>query len=198
MSAIQPGPPGNPDLSKQHLRDRLKAARETLTPGERAEKSRIITGLLLDLLEDCGTVMVYAAKEPEVETGWLIDALLARNTKVVVPIIQREDRTLRLSYLEDRRALSPSTFNVPEPIGHEIPAKAEDIDAAVIPLIGFDACGHRVGYGAGYYDRFLADHDRILRIGIGFACQRVDCLPSEPHDILMHAIVSEDGILRCG
>jgi 5-formyltetrahydrofolate cyclo-ligase len=198
MSAIHPGPPDDMDQGKQHLRNRLKTAREELTPGERAEKSRTITGLLLELLEGYDTVMVYAAKEPEVETGGLIDALLAQGTKVVVPIIQRENRTLRLSYLEDRRVLCPSTFNVPEPVDHEIPAEAGDIGAAVIPLIGFDACGHRIGYGAGYYDRFLGTHDRILRIGIGFACQRVNCLPSEPHDIFMHYIVTEDGIIRCG
>ncbi len=184
--------------SKQHLRNRLKQAREELSPAERADKSSIIAQLLLGLLEGLDTVMVYAAKEPEVGTEILIDALLARETKVVVPIIQRETRTLRLSYIEDREVLHPSTFNVPEPIGHEIPADAEDICAAVIPLIGFDACGHRIGYGAGYYDRFLVEHDHILRIGTGFACQQVNCLPSEPHDITMHYIVTEEGIFHYG
>ncbi len=186
------------DQSKQHLRNRLKKARADLTPEERAEKSQAIVGLLLGLLEEFDTVMVYAAKEPEVETKGLIEALLARGTKVVVPIIQRETRTLRLSYLEDPQVLLPSTFSVPEPIRHEIPAEAGDIGAAIIPLIGFDDRCHRLGYGAGYYDRFLGTHPRVLRIGTGFACQRADRIPSEAHDITMHCIVTEQGITRCG
>jgi 5-formyltetrahydrofolate cyclo-ligase len=185
------------DQSKQHLRNRLKQTRADLTPEERTEKSNAIVENLLGLLEEFDTVMVYASKEPEVKTEGLIDALLARKTKVVVPIIQRETRTLRLSYIENQEVLHPSTFNVPEPIGHEITAEAKDIGAAVIPLIGFDESGHRLGYGAGYYDRFLSTHDNILRIGTGFACQRVDRVPSEPHDITMHYIVTEDGIIRC-
>jgi 5-formyltetrahydrofolate cyclo-ligase len=185
------------DQSKQHLRNRLKQARADLTPGERAKKSHAIVGILLDLLEAFDTVMVYAAKEPEVETRELIEVLLAGGTRVVVPIIQRETRTLRLSYLEDPGVLRPSTFGVPEPIGSEIPAEDGDIDAVVIPLIGFDDRCHRLGYGAGYYDRFLASHPDIMRIGAGYACQRADRIPSEPHDITMHCIVTEQGITRC-
>lgn len=197
MSARGTGYVEHMDQNKQHLRNHLKNARADLTPEERAGKSRAIVERLLGLLEEFDTVMVYAAKEPEVETEGLIETLLARGTKVVVPIIQRESRTLRLSYLEDPQVLLPSTFSVPEPIGHEIPAEAGEIGAAVIPLIGFDDRCHRLGYGAGYYDRFLGAYPRILRVGTGFACQRADRIPSEPHDITMHCIVTEEGVTRC-
>ncbi|HDR73927.1 MAG TPA: 5-formyltetrahydrofolate cyclo-ligase [Methanoculleus sp.] len=186
------------DPTKHHLRERLKHARASLTTEERAEKSRAIAGILLGLLEGVDTVMVYVAKEPEVETLGLIEALLERGTAVVVPIIQRETRTLRLSYLEDTGVLLPSTFHVPEPVGHEIPADGGSIGAAVIPLIGFDDRCHRLGYGAGYYDRFLGTHPGVLRIGVGFACQRADRIPAEAHDIALHCIVTEDGVTRAG
>jgi 5-formyltetrahydrofolate cyclo-ligase len=77
---------------------------------------------------------------------------------VIVPIIERETRTLRLSYLTNPDVLITSTFNVPEPIGNEIPVSADTVEVAIIPLIAFDLHGNRLGYGAGYYDRFLTAH----------------------------------------
>jgi 5-formyltetrahydrofolate cyclo-ligase len=182
--------------TKAALRQQAKETRSLLSPAEIAENSRIIRQRLLDLLNGFDTVMVYAAKTPEVETKDLIADLNRRGVRVVVPIIERETASLRLSYLPDPAVLRPSTFNVPEPIGHELPARPADIEAVVIPMLAFDAAGNRLGYGAGYYDRFLCRYPHLQRIGIAFSCQRTESIPADENDVKMDCIVTETGITR--
>jgi 5-formyltetrahydrofolate cyclo-ligase len=180
---------------KNRVRQAMRERREAMTPGERLEKSRRICGFVRDLIRDGETVMVYSSKELEVNTRPLLDELLARENPVIVPIIVKADVSLRLSYLEDPSVLVISTFSVPEPIGSEIPARAEDVDTIILPMLGFDRRGARLGYGAGYYDRFLARNPRIRRIGIAFACQEAEEVPCEASDIHMNCIITEDGIV---
>ncbi len=182
--------------TKASLRERAKEVRSRLSPAEIAEYSNSIQKRLLDLLDGFETVMVYVAKTPEVETGGLIAALNRRGVRVVVPIIERETCGLRLSYLPDPSVLVPSTFNVPEPIGHELPARPEDIEVVVLPMLAFDAEGNRIGYGAGYYDRFLCRYPHPQKIGIAFSCQRVESIPADKNDIRMDYVVTERGIIQ--
>jgi 5-formyltetrahydrofolate cyclo-ligase len=64
-------------------------------------------------------------------------------------------------------------------------------------VLAFDRRGHRLGYGAGYYDRFLAKHPRITRIGLAFSCQQISSVPSDENDIRMDFIITENEILDC-
>lgn len=138
--------------------------------------------------------MVYCAKEPEVETYWFIRYLIKARIPVIVPIIQKENISLRLSYLEDTSNLVQSTFRVPEPIGSEIPADPCDVTSAIIPMLGFDLSGGRLGYGAGYYDRFLSENRHIRTIGLAYSCQEISLLPVDTNDIGMDVIITENEI----
>jgi 5-formyltetrahydrofolate cyclo-ligase len=183
-------------LTKAELRMRAKEARSRLTPAEIARYSASIERRLIEVLDGFTTVMVYVSKPPEVETRGLIAALNNRGVLVVVPIIERETRSLRLSALPDPGVLVQSTFNVPEPIGHEIPVRPEDIQAVVVPMLGFDSKGNRLGYGAGYYDRFLRRYPHPEKIGIAFSCQQVECIPADENDIMMDCIITEKVIIE--
>jgi 5-formyltetrahydrofolate cyclo-ligase len=179
---------------KNRVRQAMRVRREAMTPAERLEKSRRICGIVRGLIRDGETVMVYSSKELEVNTRPLIGDLLAAGNPVIVPIIVKADVSLRLSYLKDPSVLVLSTFGVPEPIGSEIPAKAEEVDTIILPMLGYDRAGGRLGYGAGYYDRFLARNPRVRRIGIAFSCQEAEEIPCDENDILMNLIVTEEGI----
>lgn len=189
--------PGAQAEAKQTMRLAAKARRSALSPADIEGKSRSIAGRLLSLADGAETVMVYVSKPPEVETGGLIDALIAAGKRVIVPIIEKEGRTLRLSYLADRSVLVESTFHVPEPIGHEVPAADDEIDLIVIPVVGFDRAGGRIGYGAGYYDRFLSRAPGVPVVGAAFSCQEVPAVPCEAFDRRMDLIVTEDGVIAC-
>ncbi|MDO5845152.1 MAG: 5-formyltetrahydrofolate cyclo-ligase [Methanocorpusculum sp.] len=182
---------------KSELRIQLKAKREEIPLGARREKSYHITKHLEKLLDDYKVVLAYVAKEPEVETMVIINHLLENGKKVIVPIIQKETKTLRFSYLESIAELEPGTFKVPEPHTYEKPADPNTIEVAILPVVGFDKHGNRLGYGAGYYDRFLEKFPNLLKIGIAFACQEADLIPVEPFDAKMDYVVTEGGVIIC-
>jgi len=185
-------------LTKAELRLKAREARSRLSPEEIAVYSARIERNLLDLLDGFTTVMVYVSKPPEVETRGLIAALNTRGVRVVVPIIERETLSLRLSALPDPGVLVRSTFNVPEPIGHEIPVRPEDVQAIVVPMLAFDSYGNRLGYGAGYYDRFLQRYPHPEKIGIAFSCQQMESIPADENDIMMDYIITEEAIIQPG
>lgn len=116
----------------------------------------------------------------------------------MVPIIEKERRNLRLSYLRNSSFFQQAHSRSPEPIGHEIPADPKEINVVIVPMIAFDSAGHRLGYGAGYYDRFLSRNPHMKKIGVAFSCQEVDSIPADKNDICMDFVVTEKGITRVG
>jgi len=184
-------------VNKKVLRDCARTLRASLSPAEIEEKSGLICRHVLEVLDGTSPLMVYVSKPLEVNTKELIGHLMAQGKTIVVPIIEKDTKTLRLSYLEDPDVLQESTFRVPEPVGHELPARASDVKAVIIPMLAFDKKGNRLGYGAGYYDRFLVSHPHLTRIGIAFALQEVEEIPADATDAGMDIIVTENGIIRC-
>ena len=189
--------PIHPVSSKQALRDAAKQRRRAIPEDEIAKKSARICAYLLELIDGCDPVMAYVSKPPEVDTHPFIMDLLREGRRVVVPIIEKETRTLRLSYLRDTTLLVQSTFHVPEPIGNEIPAQSSDIQTVIIPLLAFDRRGNRLGYGAGYYDRFLAQNPGVKKIGVAFSCQETDSVPGDKNDVRIDIVVTEDEVIHC-
>jgi 5-formyltetrahydrofolate cyclo-ligase len=183
--------------TKEELRDRARVVRSGLTPDESRTFSMSICDVLSRGLNGERTVMVYVPKPPEVDTMPLIRHLLQQGVRVVVPIIERETRTLRLSCLEDPDNLVISTFSVPEPIGNEIPVCGEDLEVIIVPLLAFDRAGHRLGYGAGYYDRFLSLYPQAKKIGAAFSCQEIGSVPADDNDVAMDMIVTERDTINC-
>jgi 5-formyltetrahydrofolate cyclo-ligase len=80
-------------------------------------------------------------------------------------------------------------------VDREIPAEPSSIRLVVVPLIAFDSRGFRLGYGAGYYDRFLSRHPDMKKIGVAFACQEVETVPADENDVPMDIIVTENGVV---
>jgi 5-formyltetrahydrofolate cyclo-ligase len=184
--------------NKKLLRDHARVQRSSLSPAEILEKSGRICRNVMDVLDGTNPLLVYASKPHEVNTRVLIEHFIAQGKTVVVPIIEKDTKTLRLSYLHDPAVLQDSTFNVPEPVGHEIPALPSDVKAVIIPMLAFDKKGNRLGYGSGYYDRFLSSHPHITRIGLAFACQEVEEIPADATDAGMDIIVTDTTIIHCG
>jgi 5-formyltetrahydrofolate cyclo-ligase len=84
-----------------------------------------------------------------------------------------------------------------EPIGNEIPARPEEVKIVIVPILAFDRRGHRLGYGAGYYDRFLSAHPHLIKIGLAFSCQEVAEVPAEQNDVRMDVVITERDRIMC-
>ncbi|MGE5591871.1 MAG: 5-formyltetrahydrofolate cyclo-ligase [Bacillota bacterium] len=186
--------------SKASLRLRLAAVREGLSPAERAARSHEAAARLLGLpaYRQARSLMVYVSFRTEVETGGLIQAALADGKVVLVPKVQRQPKSLLACRIrrfpED---LQPGAYGIlePAPAASE-PWPPEQIDLVVVPGLGFDRRGRRLGYGGGYYDRFLAGPaSRGVAVGLAFAEQVVGALPADPFDRSLDLIVTDQEVL---
>jgi 5-formyltetrahydrofolate cyclo-ligase len=183
--------------SKDEIRNKLRSIRDALTIEERRRKNNYITTHLKKFLQPYQTIFTYVSKDSEVESLVIINCLLEEGKTVVVPIIQTNTKTLRLSYLKRVADLKPGTFRVPEPLPTDAPVVTEMIEIALVPLIGFDRNGNRLGYGRGYYDRFFETHPNIPRIGLAYACQEAVAIPADPFDRKLNWIITENELITC-
>lgn len=178
---------------KTRLRMRARAARQALPPAERATLSRRACERLLALpeltrLEPGSVVLGYAASAEELDLTVALDALRARDVRVALPrVAGASDLTLHECESAD---LEIGSFGIAQPCETTPEVSAREVDLVIVPGIAFDTGGHRIGYGAGYYDRLLASMSTAVFVGIGFDGQLVAAIPAEEHDVRMHRIVT--------
>jgi len=146
---------------------------------------------LLDERLVAGQVLaVYAAKGTEVDATAIAEHAARRGIETVYPRVVDGERTLTF-HAAPPAELATSRFGILEPRADVPPVALERIAAFVIPGLAFDLDGGRIGWGHGYYDATLAKAPGALRIGLAFACQLVDHVPHDPHDIPMNLIITE-------
>ncbi|HQD42034.1 MAG TPA: 5-formyltetrahydrofolate cyclo-ligase, partial [Bacillota bacterium] len=187
---------------KQKLREEILSLRRQIPPTLQKEYSQLIQKRLLELeaFTRSVNVMAYVAFRNEVETMPIIQHCLSEGKRVVVPVSVPKTRELLLSELKDpERELRPGTFGVPEPApGYIRPFPAEDLDLILVPGVAFDERGFRLGYGAGYYDRFFERLTRrVPRIGLAFEIQIIDRVPADPTDQPVDFIITEIRLIDC-
>ncbi len=189
-------------MSNAHqLRKTIMAARDRLTPEARAIMSEAIRERLLTLDEIAGaaTICSYVSFRSEVQTLPLIESLLARGKRIVVPLTRVNERRLDLVAIDDPADdLGPGYCGIPEPRETVLPrhlTSPQNLDLIILPGSVFDLRGGRFGYGGGYYDRLLAQVPNIARIALAFEMQVVDRLPLAEHDELLDRIVTEKRII---
>ena len=184
------------------LRAKILAARDGLPPEERQRKSRAITEHLLALPEFAGarTVFAYVSFRSEVETLPLIAHCLSRGVKVSVPLtLVQERRLLPYAITDPSRDLAPGYCGIPEPLETLPPVDPASIEVVVMPGSVFDARGGRLGYGGGYYDRFLQNAaPQALRIGLAYDLQVVEAVPLKSHDQQLDYLITESRTIHLG
>ena len=177
---------------KKNLRSILRARRDSLTIDEISEKSRQITDILVssESFKQCSSLYTYLDVRNEVCTKSLIEYCFDIGKPVYVPFVVESD--MFFSKISDFSQLKTGVFGILEPIF----PKADEPDSKslfVVPGVGFDRRGHRLGYGAGYYDKYLCSREFMGLIGVCFDIQLIDEIPSEKTDVSMDAILTENG-----
>ena len=187
--------------ARKRLRREVLAGRDRLTSADRIEKSRLIEENLWQLEEIAGAeiLFIYVNYRSEVETLTMIRHCLAKGKQVAVPLTDlRNSRLLPYAVNDPDQDLRPGYCGIPEPVqGRLVAIDPRAIETVILPGSVFDEQGGRLGYGGGYYDRFLAnDAPEARRVGIAFEQQLVEQLPLLPHDKRLHTLVTEKRILR--
>jgi len=147
----------------------------------------------LDAFRRAKTVCCYVALPYEVQTWRMIEAMLERGKRVVVPVAHRWTRRLTLSEVRNpARELMPGAFGVWEPRATaRRPVRVEELDLILVPGLAFDRRGHRLGHGHGYFDRFLAQAPRTTpTVGLAFRCQLLNRLPVAVHDHALQTVLT--------
>lgn len=178
-------------LDKRQIRQEIKHRKQGITPDERERLSRQICRAIESLhgFERVVHLMLYHALPDEVDTRPLLSKW-ARDKQLYLPIVDGDDLIVA-PYAEG--AMKQGAFHIWEPTGTTAidPARLEWI---VVPGVAFDRQMNRLGRGKGFYDRLL-QQTPARKIGICYGLQLVDEIPTEPHDMKMDLIVTENDII---
>lgn len=182
------------------LRREVLRARDQLTPQNRAELSRAIQQNLwqLDTFHAAQTVFCYVAYRSEVETLPILNQCLVLGKQVAVPLTIPGEKLQAYLIKDTVFDLRPGYCQIPEPDPDRLTRLAPNlIDVVLLPGSVFDRQGGRLGYGGGYYDKFLGNlAPQAVRIGLAFELQVVGQVPLFSHDQLLDYLVTEQGVVR--
>ncbi len=178
---------------KRELRRSMLAARDSLSMDQRREFSLAIRDRFfrLPMVEAANTLMLFLAFGSEVDTWLILDEAVALGKLVVAPVCLPATKGLVLYSIKSRAEAQPGHWGICEPRQLGEPMSPNTLDVVVVPGIAFDSAGNRLGYGGGYYDRFLLDIPRAWKIGVCYDMQLVDSLPRASHDIPVDVIITE-------
>lgn len=187
---------------KTELKEKIFEKRNVLSKEAVKEKSSRIreSVCLLKEFKNSKNILFYVSFNNEVDTHEIIKELLKNNQKrIIIPFVQKNKIILQLSELEDFNDLEPKTFGILEPKDDKIKKfDPGNVELVIVPGIAFDRRGHRIGYGLGHYDRFLAGlKKKTKKIALAFDFQIIDKIPEEEHDIAMDIIVTNKEVIRC-
>ena len=190
------------DRRKERKRLRAEAIRrrDSIPLAARTESSRQIINRLIYWIEHhpVNAVMLYLSMRSEVETDGLLDYLLADAKIVLAPVTD-----MKQYLLTPYRILNPPDFvlhphGMREPNVETCPAfPAEEIDLIIVPGAACDRQGYRLGYGGGFYDRFLRRCPQAIWIGLAYAVQIIEDTLPQPWDVPLHQIMTENGNVMC-
>lgn len=176
-------------MDKRGLRERFIKERDNLT--DRAEKSAVIMDKLSGLREyvNARVVFCFLSFGSEADTSFIVKDAIAGKSLYVPKIIGKAMRTVKI---DSNTEFKPGAFGILEPC-----APPSDItpDVVIVPSVALSYGFDRLGYGAGYYDKYLADKQTV-KVAINFDCFLLPSLPTENHDILMDIIITECRVIR--
>ena len=189
------------DADKSSLRSNYLSVRATIPTENRASSDAFIRSSLhgFDIFSEASLVLTYVSFGPEVDTRALIEELLENGRRVAVPRVNKAERSMDFCEISSLDELEPGTMGILEPSADAPALTAPDMVGSVclVPGLVFDGAGHRVGYGGGYYDRFLAFYPGD-KIGLARTTMiSSNPLPTDGHDVAVDFIATEGSVWSC-
>lgn len=180
--------------AKAALRERAHTQRATFLENHRTAAARTVADLFFAAVkpQPDEVVAAYWPIRDELDCREIVTRLLDEGRRVCLPVVVGRDQPLEMRVWERGAPLYPAGFGTLAP---DESAPVAEPDVVLVPLLGFDKHGTRLGYGGGYYDRTIAAMKDMPRlIGFAFSVQEVDLVPREPHDLQLDAVITERGV----
>lgn len=189
-------------LDKKIIRRDILSKRAALGKDGNISLSKKIVKTLIDTeyYKKANTIMCYISFGSEIDTHEFIKYCIKDGKKVVVPVTFHEPRDMKPSQIFNFDELEPGYFNILTPKKEFIRyIDPKEIDLIIVPGAVFDKKGYRIGFGGGYYDRFLSSKidEKAIKLSLAFDLQIVDEVPREDHDIPVDIIITEKEIILC-
>ena len=185
-------------LDKKLTRQTVLKQRRAYTVAEKIPAEQLMLKFLQDweVFRQAETIHIFISKADEPDTAIIIESAWESGKKVAVPCVLPGTFELFHSQLKSFENLCSGALGVLEPSPEvRIAMTPESFDLVIIPGVAFDRHGGRLGYGKGYYDRFL-EQTCAFRLAIAFDFQVIEKVPTEKHDVLMNGILTEAGIIE--
>ena len=179
-------------MTKQQLREKMKDYRKTITEHDRDWLGIAIALKLLQVVEPYDEVLCYVSSDIEVDTRYFLGVLFDnKKKKVFVPKCVKGTNIMHFYPIKSFKDLEPGSFSIDEP-KEGIPPQEEfsENSCCIVPALSFDKHGYRVGFGKGFYDRFLEDFIG-KKIGVCYDACIVNRIEYDEHDIKADIIVTE-------
>lgn len=184
--------------AKKTIRSALREKRKAISSEERIQSEQLLKQHLSSFFEKNCKIAAYLACGSEANLLPWMQSAQDEGSRVFVPFIEKDCRRLWFTeYEKEGNELhSEPFFGIPQFEGKKY--RAEELDVILLPLVGIDQQGFRMGQGGGYYDTTLEycvdQPNRPKLIGVGFSCQMVDSLPVDPWDMQLDGFISELGL----
>lgn len=181
---------------KNVIRKRMKQLRADMTRTERFEKSMQIFEQLITVPEfkRADRIYTYVSMDNEIDTIMLIDYSLSLEKRVFVPRVSGRD--MEFYEISDISELSPGYMGIYEP---DINGKEPDYSRTgfmCMPGLAFDKSYNRIGYGGGFYDRYLSVENKLYKAALAYEAQLLESIPAQDGDVRPDMIVTEENIYR--
>lgn len=141
---------------------------------------------------NASTIFIFVSYNNEVDTHNIIKHGLSHNKTICVPKIMSKNEGMKAVSINDFEDLIPGAYGILEPADFSMEIEKEEIDTIFLPGVAFDLSGGRIGYGAGFYDRFLKGvSDKISKIALSYEFQVIDSVPMDFYDEYIDGIITE-------
>ena len=193
-------------ILKNELRAELLEKRKTIPVEVRGEWDKRISNIFLGSISYrfCDIILIYASTKDEISTSAIIEHALANKKIVACPISNVGDNTLSFKTIKSVGELYAGSYNILEPPtanqdfqefmkANSTDKKKHPLAVCVIPCLSYDPEGYRIGYGKGYYDRFLPTFEGT-KIGLCYSEFKMDKLPKGKYDVKLDIIITEKGV----
>ena len=184
--------------TKDFWRKKIKNIRDKISLEEKIMAEKKIRKKIYSLKEykNSKLVMSYVSFSNEVDTRIFIKETL-KTKRVAVPKIDFMKKEIIPVEINSLNGLEKNRYGILEPTSFENKVAVNEIDLVIVPGIVFDINGYRIGYGGGYYDRFLVKIPQEKTLGICFDFQIIDCVPRNSYDVRVKKIITEKRIILC-
>lgn len=175
-------------MNKQELRKAIRARKRAMTEEEIERRSRSLCQKFLesDAYRACRTLYGYLPYNQEVRTLPILAQALADGKQVAVPKVYGDD--MKFIVLDDLTQVSKGYAGIPEPIA-DAPVAEDETALVLMPGLAFDPQGHRIGYGGGFYDKFLSREPNHPTLALCYEFQMVEHLETEEFDIPVDTVI---------